>query len=472
MSNSIRDRGGKLVRPLAVLITLAFVAAACGDDDDNATATTAATPATTEAAPATTEAAPATTEAAPATTEASTATTEAAPGTTAAASGEASGPATGDPVKIVFLGDETGVVGFPIGDLIKASADAINAKGGLNGHPIEISVTDIKSDVAAAQAAVAAIPDDTIAVLLNSPISEASIADSLSALGIPILGVGYNPSVWGGNLEIFKITCATSPDNCANENFLTTASTIETTIGDQLLGAVNVGATKVTTASCAEVDSCSAAEPIFTAIGQSLGLEVVPAVKISSTASDYSAECIGFIQQGIDFVQISASAGAAVNLINSCIDQGYEGSFGASAGSVRAEILATKAQVAGGLNGFPWFVDDPKVVEYRDIMDGAGIDELTYGYPVSTGMYANLLLLQKAINAFADPSAPLDGAAALAAMYQVKDETLDGLLATPVTFSPDDLDRTNNCFWPYISAADGSISNPEGGLNTQCYPES
>jgi branched-chain amino acid transport system substrate-binding protein len=470
MNSAIRLHRGRGLRVAAALIALTFVAAACGDDDDDsASATTAAT---TEAAPATTQAAPATTEASTVTTEASTATTEAAPGTTAAPSGEASGPATGDPVKIAFLGDETGVVGFPIGDVMEATADAINANGGLNGHPIEISVNDIQSDVAAAQAAVAAIPDDTIAVLLNSPISEASIADSLSALGIPILGVGYNPSVWGGNLEIFQITCATSPDNCANENFLTTASTIETTIGDQLLGAVNVGATKVTTASCAEVDSCSAAEPIFTAIGQSLGLEVVPAVKISSTASDYSAECIGFIQQGIDFVQISASAGAAVNLINSCLDQGYEGSFGASAGSVRAEILATEAQVAGGLNGFPWFVDDPQVVEYRDIMDAAGVDELTYGYPVSTGMYANLLLLQKAINAFADPSAPLDGAAALAAMYQVKDETLDGLLATPVTFSPDDLDRTNNCFWPYISATDGSIDNPEGGLNTQCYPES
>ena len=58
-----------------LLVALALVAAACGDDEP--ASTTAALPATTTA-PATTEAAPATTEAAPATTEAAPATTEAA----------------------------------------------------------------------------------------------------------------------------------------------------------------------------------------------------------------------------------------------------------------------------------------------------------------------------------------------------------------------------------------------------------
>jgi branched-chain amino acid transport system substrate-binding protein len=356
--------------------------------------------------------------------------------------------------------------------VINATVEAINAEGGLAGHPIEIAATDIKSDVAAAQTAVSEIPDDAIAVLYNSALSEASVADTLSALNVPILGIGYSPTVWGGNLEIFQITCETSPDNCANPNFLTTASTIETTIGDQLLGAQNVGATNVVAASCAEVDSCSAAEPIFQAIGASLGLTMHPGVKVSSTAADYSAECVGFIQDGIDYIQLSGSAELGVKMIESCLDQGYEGTFGASAGSVKAALLETDGQLAGGLNAFPWFVDDPLVQEYRDIVEGAGIDEVEWGAAQATGFYANLRLLQKAINAYADPSTPLDRAAALAAMYQVKDETLDGLLAKPITFTEDNLDRTQNCFWPYIKHADGSIENPEGGLNVQCYPES
>jgi branched-chain amino acid transport system substrate-binding protein len=470
MSTSIRGRRRSWVRPCAALVALTFVAAACGDDDDSTTATTAAAPATTAAAT-TTTAAPATTEPTPVTTAAP-ATTEAATATTEASSGEASGPATGDPVTIAYLGDETGVAAQPIVNVINATVDAINAKGGLLGHPIKIAATDIKSDVAASQAAVAAIPDDAIAVLLNSAITEASVADTLSTLNAPILGIGYSPTVWGGNLEIFNITCASSPDNCANPNFLTTASTIETTIGDQLLGAQNVGATEVVAASCAEVDSCSAAEPIFQAIGASLGLNMHPGVKVSSTAADYSSECIAFIQENIDYIQLSGSSTMGSNLIGSCLDQGYTGTFGASAGSVSKQLLDTDGQLAGGLNGFPWFVDDPLVKEYRDIMDKAGVDKAEYEAAQATGFYANLRLLQKAINQYGDASATLDRAAALAAMYQVKDENLGGLLAKPITFTQDNLDRTQNCFWPYIKHADGTLENPVGGLNVQCYPES
>jgi branched-chain amino acid transport system substrate-binding protein len=238
------------------------------------------------------------------------------------------------------LSDETGAVASPSIGMLEATAAAINAEGGLLGHPIEIAGVDIKGDPAAAQAAVAEIPDDAIAVLLNSSISEATIADSLSDLGIPILGAGYNPSVWGGNIAIFGVTCATSPDNFAKPNFLTTTPTIETTIGDQLLGAINVGATVVTSASCAEVDSCAAADPIFTAIGQSLGLTMVPSVRVSTSAPDYSAECIGFMQEGVEYIQISGSSTMGVGIIGSCLDQGYEGSFGASAGSVSVTMTA------------------------------------------------------------------------------------------------------------------------------------
>jgi branched-chain amino acid transport system substrate-binding protein len=467
MNRSTRDHRPRGLRPLTALVALALVVAACGDDDDD---DDASSPATTEAAAATTEAAPATTEAAPATTAAAPATTEAAPATTEASSSTEGSEAMGDPVTIAVLTDETGPTPIPLVDVTQAAIDAINADGGLNGHPIEIQTWDVKTDAAAAQAAVAEIPTDAIAVLLSSSGTEASIADSLSALNIPILGVGYNPGVWGGSITPFQLNCAANADFCANPNFFTTATTADAVIAEQLVAAKEAGATKVTSVVCAEVDSCSTSIPVFEAIAQSLGLEVSPAVKVSSTATDYSAECIGAIQDGVDFMQVSASSATATNLAASCNDQGYEGIFGASAGSVNTTILAIDGTFAGGLNGFPWFVDDPKVAEYRDIMEGAGVSEDLWGSPHATGFYADLLLLQKALADYADPAAPLDGAAALAAMYQVKDEDLDGLLASPLTFTEDNLDRHQECFWPFIKQADGGIDNPLGGLTTSCFP--
>jgi hypothetical protein len=54
-------------------------------------------------------------------------------------------------------------------------------------------------------------------------------------------------------------------------------------------------------------------------------------------------------------------------------------------------------------------------------------------------------------------------------MYQVKDESLNGLIV-PVTFSKDNLDRTRDCFWPFIKDKDNKFTNPAGGLKYQCFP--
>jgi hypothetical protein len=101
-------------------------------------------------------------------------------------------------------------------------------------------------------------------------------------------------------------------------------------------------------------------------------------------------------------------------------------------------------------------------------MKAGGVSEDEWSNPVATGLYSAMLLLQKAIGANA-ASGTLDGKAALAAMYKVKDETLDGLIA-PVTFTADNLDRTRDCFWPYVKDASNKFTNPLGGLKYQCFP--
>ena len=379
---------------------------------------------------------------------------------------------TGTPVSIVALLDLTGPSALAdIDSVVEATADGINADGGLNGQPVEVNVVDTKGDVATAQAAVNDIGSDVVAVVLSSPSVEAAISDGLSALGVPIVGVGYQPVVWGGQVTPFRLNCADSgEDFCAKPNFMTITTTFDAVVAEQIIGAELAGATKLSAAACAEVDSCAAAAPVFDAIAAERGLETSPVVRISSAAADYTSECIGFIQEGVDFIQISSSAAAGVKLIDSCLDQGYEGIFGASAGSVAGDLLTAPGTLAGGLNAFPWWVDDEPVVEYRSVMEDAGLSEEEYSGATQTGLYSAMRLLQAAVTDFADPDTELDGAALLAAMYQLDGEDLDGLIA-PVSFSEDDLDRTRSCFWPYSKAEDGTLENPLGGLTMQCYPE-
>ena len=462
-----RNRAPRVARAAALVAAATLVVAACGGDDEESGAsdTTAAAPATTEAAPATTEAAPDVTEAPDAT----------APATTEAASADTTAPAaTADksPVLIVGTFDLTGPSSQNpnMPTVVQAWADSINAKGGLNGHPVEVEIQDTKGDAAAAQAQTQELlAKDPILFLLSTPSTEAAQAELLGGAEVPVMGVGYNPAIWGGFIAAFNLACSNdegSPLPCGLPNAFPVTTSFGAVVDEQLYGAQAAGATKVTSAVCAEVDSCSSAIPVFEATATALGLEVSPSVKVSSAGGDYSAECIGFIQEGVDFVQLSGSAVMGDGMINSCLDQGYEGIFGASAGSVHGEVIQRDDMtLAGGLNAFPWWVDDPAVQEYRDAMAAGGVDDVSIADPTSTGLWSVLQLFAKAqANLSDDPT----GAEAIESMYTIQDETLGGLIA-PVTYTADNPDRSRHCFWPFILEG-GELTAPLGGLTYQCSP--
>jgi branched-chain amino acid transport system substrate-binding protein len=450
---------------VAVAVSASLVIASCGGDDDDAADTTAAAAEETTAAPTPTE--PAATTAPPATE---------APETTAPPETEPAAPA-GSPLVVAALADATGPSAGSQASTeaqLNAWADFVNGNGGLNGHPVEIEVRDTKGDAATTQAAVdELVALDPVVIFLASASTETAVAESLTASGVPVVGVGYSPSVWGGNIESFKLACSTDPGApvpCALPNAFTVTTTFGAVVDEQVLGAQAAGATKLAVAACAEVDSCSAAEPVFAATAAALGLEYSGLVKISSTAPDYTAECIQFVQDGVDFIQISASGEAGAKLYSDCSDQGYDGLFGASAGTVSGALIKTEGiSLAGGLNAFPWWVDDPAVVEFRDAMEAAGISPDDYGNPNATGLWSVMQLFAKALSntdITADDEVTKDDA--LAAMYTLKDETLDGLIS-PITFTEGQLASHRPCFWPFV-LKDGEFTNPLGGLAYQCYP--
>ncbi|MEY3167458.1 MAG: hypothetical protein RLZZ343_1261, partial [Actinomycetota bacterium] len=121
--------------------------------------------------------------------------------------------------------------------------------------------------------------------------------------------------------------------------------------------------------------------------------------------------------------------------------------------------------LVGTLNGFPWWVDDAPVVEYRSVMDGAGVDPEGYENPTATGIWAALQMFAKANATLSDaPTA----AETLANMFTIKDETLGGLVS-PTTWTEGETAPPRNCWWNYSLTA-GVLENPLGGLAYQCNP--
>jgi branched-chain amino acid transport system substrate-binding protein len=98
-------------------------------------------------------------------------------------------------------------------------------------------------------------------------------------------------------------------------------------------------------------------------------------VEVAADAPNYPAECLVFIDRGADFIQIGATETVATRLASDCVAQGYDGWFGASAGSVTPGLYQDVDKLTGGLNAFPWCADAEPVQNFRDVMDEQGVSE-------------------------------------------------------------------------------------------------
>ena len=134
--------------------------------------------------------------------------------------------------------------------------------------------------------------------------------------------------------------------------------------------------------------------------------------------------------------------------------------------------------LAGVIHGFPWWADAPPVETYNTVLEsyGGGVDGRN---PSATTAWAALELFRTAMGEFG-PAADAEIAAAdvVAAYHQVTDETLDGLLPSPLSFVAEGAQPYVPCFWLY-EMQDGEFStvtlgdsgNGESGdLQSSCFP--
>jgi len=325
-------------------------------------------------------------------------------------------------------------------DVAKAWVAYTNSNGGVAGHPVELTVKDSKADAAASQAIAQGLVSDpsTIALIIVDAGGEPSFGKLVSDGGLPVIGgLGYYPTLWSALPNFFGIT-----------------TTFPAVVDEQVVAAGAVGSKVAAAAVCAEVASCGSAVPIFENAVKALGLTSGGQIKVAVNAPNYTAECLQFINKNVDYVQINGSAGMGIRLYNDCVEQGFKGWFGASAGTVNPALYAApgseKLRLTGGLNAFPWYVDAAPVQKFRDVMASQKVDEKTYGMPSSTATYATLELFKKTMEAAKAtlPASPTR-TDVINAYGQVKNETLDGLLPQPMTFTANQPAPKVNCFWLY-----------------------
>jgi branched-chain amino acid transport system substrate-binding protein len=185
-----------------------------------------------------------------------------------------------------------------------------NANGGINGHPVKISVIDDGADAAkATQAAKRLIEQEkVIAIVGQQSLVDAAWAKVAQDAGVPVIGASsYNQAFM------------TEP------GFFTTGAQTPAVIYGMLEQAKAAGKTKIAMMPCAEAPACGEVTPLIKAFAGIVGgIEVVYEAKITVTQPSYTANCLAARDKDADAAMIIQNAATVMRVADECARQGYK----------------------------------------------------------------------------------------------------------------------------------------------------
>ena len=390
----------------------------------------------------------------------SAAATSAASATSAAASSSSAGggAASGSPVKIGFICSCTGplassvAIGRPAYD---SWVKAQNAKGGLNGHPIELIVKDDAENPGNSVAMVhELVEQDKVIALVSISNADQAWADYVTSKNIPVVG---------GNVSSLLLF--------TNPLFFSPGQTTDSLPISVMTGAKKVGASKVAVVYCAESPICQQlVDPTQKAATQ-VGVTVSYITGVPAAAPNYTAQCLAAKQSGATAFFVAHAVSVVQAVADSCTKQGYNPTFIAQDGAV-AQSFATAPGLSDGFLGvqtnLPFSVTDTpeaqRMIAAFKQYNPSMLTDPNYNEIVveewASGLMLELAAARGNLGATPTSQQILDG------LHTFNKETLNGM-APGLTFKAGQPNPVPCWFWQ--GTKDGKFTLPYGP-NPECAP--
>jgi branched-chain amino acid transport system substrate-binding protein len=270
---------------------------------------------------------------------------------------------TGDPIKIGSICSCSGVQASVLGAAgvaIEAWAKNVNAKGGLNGHPVELFLEDDAGDPAKSQQAAKKLveQDKVVAIVSDYSLVDESWEKYVTEKGVPVVG--------GLMVETTFLT---------NPNFFATGAQPPTSLLALTEALEQKGNSSLRVLYCAESPICALSEKLAQLAASAAGGKVeVSGAKVSSTAPDYTAPCLDAKNAGIEAVLLGVNSLVMSRIMNSCIQQSYTPTVTATTEGSGISF-AEGTGFEGGLTSGPtaYFTDEDiaGTAEFREAMEAS-----------------------------------------------------------------------------------------------------
>jgi branched-chain amino acid transport system substrate-binding protein len=226
---------------------------------------------------------------------------------------------------------------------IEAWADAVNAKGGINGHKVQLVVKDDATNPGTSLSEVESMvsQDHVLAIFDNSDVDSA-FEGYVAQHHVPVIG-----------------SYADSTAMYTNADFFPNGSTINWEPYGTVYLAKRAHATKLADLYCAEVAICKQATQAGEKVTAKAGLHTVYTAAIGFAAPNYTAQCLAAKESGATAMTVGDASAIVVKVAENCAQQGYK-PIELSADGTVAEDWRTTPAMNGNLDiqpDIPFFVD-------------------------------------------------------------------------------------------------------------------
>ena len=355
--------------------------------------------------------------------------------TKTAAAGAARGTAADKPpLRIGVVGTMSGVGGTQLGSTraVQAWAQAQNAKGGVNGQPIEVLVVDDAGDPARFRSALQEMVEQRGVVAFVGALSGFSITEGaikyLEQKRVPIVGGDRLSALWNSSPMMFP-----------------QASAGDAVIWNHAVNTLRIvgKGTPVGWITCQEAQICKDADRLWQVYMPQLGLDVRYRAQVSVAQPNFTAECTRAMQAGVKVFLLGTDANSTRRVATSCERQGYKPMYAVLQTS---DEMAQEAALEGGFFGsatFPWVLKDtPATREFQDVMSkyapGVGLSAHS-----SSGWTAAKLFERVASGG----TGLVTTEQVLENLWALRDDTLGGL-TSPLSYVRDKGAPPSYCFFP------------------------
>jgi branched-chain amino acid transport system substrate-binding protein len=366
--------------------------------------------------------------------------------------------AGGKKSEILFgsFGAESGVLGAvsgPAPPAIRAWAASVNARGGINGHPVRVILGDDNADPSRTLALVRQMVerDKVIAFFNDYSFTLSAATRYLEERQIPVVGTIGGDVVGDHSSMVFNPLVG--PDKGQAWGFLLT---IATQTDRKKLGLIY----------CREANTCAVQMQSFKKLLPWNGLTSVYEAQVSLAQPDYTAEMLQAQRAGAEVIVSLVDSASVARLVQSAHRQGYNPIFSGTYNLNQDLIYAGGKDVEGLLltSRTPPWDSSPKMQFYRDAMDR--YQPRAYRGDLGGGVFVVGRLIEEKIGPFiGEPPAT---AQILEGLYALSKEKLGGLLPG-VGFVNGEHFGTNQCVVP-VKLTGGKFVAHDAAESFVCAP--